>query len=335
MILKKNNPIIAKTIGDIKKILDKNSIKNKTILLACSGGQDSIALLMLLNLLKTSYGLNIIVGHIHHGLRKESDDEEIFVKNLAIELGLIFEVRHLELTKSSGWIDKARSKRYEALNEIAKKHETNCIFLAHTQTDNIETFLMHLIRGCGLNGLEGIRDISSRGGFVYVRPLLLTARSETEEICKIFNVKFVKDPTNVNEEHLRIRLRQKIVPLLEFENPNFCEAVNSLIEQVKDTNDYIVSKKKIYRFILLDDKDGLTFKVINVNDSVVEFINDFRILLNDNGVDISEIKYFVYKNIYSAFLKKENKVFNVKPFVILFVNGKNSELRIQFGKKQK
>lgn len=346
---KKNNSLIAKAIGNIKKLLDENNIKNRTVIIACSGGQDSVTLLLLFNLLKKSFNLNIVVGHIHHGLRKESDDEEIFVKELAEKLNVTFEVRHLKLIKTSGWISIARSKRYEALNDIAKKHKTSDIFLAHTQTDNIETFFMHLIRGCGLNGLEGIRpssfrEVGEQGFFTYLRPLLPITRDETLEICNLMGVKPVSDPTNTNEEHLRIRLRQQIIPLIEQENRNFGDVLDSLIEQVRDVNCFLKTRKKQFRFIEVDPKEddygielkndegykSIFYKVMPyVPDLATEFINDLRDLLSITGVDISEIKYNIYKSIYLCFLEKESKHFNVKNFVIIYADGKNSVLEIK------
>jgi tRNA(Ile)-lysidine synthetase-like protein len=346
---KKNDPLIAKALGDIKKLLNENSIKNTTVVVACSGGQDSIALLLLFSLLKKSHNLTIVLGHIHHGLRKESDNEEVFVKELAETKQIICEVRHLNLVKIPGWISIAREKRYQALNDIAKKYNTPYIFLAHTQTDNIETFFMHLIRGCGLNGLEGIRPTSFRefadqGVFTYLRPLLNITRDETLQICNLMGAEPVQDPTNTNEEHLRIRLRQQIVPLIEQENRNFGSVLDSLIEQVRDINCFLKTRKKQFRFIEVDPKEddygielkkddgyaSIFYKVMPyVPDSAIEFINDLRELLATTGLDISEIKYNIYKSVYLCFLEEEKKYFNVKNSVIIYADGKNSVLEIK------
>ena len=175
--------------------------KNDRIMLAVSGGPDSLAMLLLAQAITFD---RIVATTVDHKLRPESADEAAFVGDLCQQIG----VRHVTLNPSSqieGNIQSsARAVRYALLEEAADEHECAFIATAHHGDDQLETMLMRLARGSGLDGLAAIR---SRYGRV-IRPLLGFSKSELEEICIDVGVEPVRDPSNENPDFDRVAMRQ-------------------------------------------------------------------------------------------------------------------------------
>ncbi|HAV42086.1 MAG TPA: tRNA lysidine(34) synthetase TilS [Acidobacteria bacterium] len=190
------------------------------LLVAVSGGQDSVALVHLLVELKKKDWpqLQMALAHFNHKLRKSADEDELFVRNLAEELGLkIFsgraDVKDFARKKQLNLEEAARLKRYEFLRKAAGKFEDDYILTAHTMTDQAETVLMKIFRGTGLEGLQGIR---LKAGNI-VRPLLLFDRQELEDYLRENHLEFRQDETNEDERFLRNKIRLKLIPILEKE----------------------------------------------------------------------------------------------------------------------
>ena len=190
------------------------------LLVAVSGGQDSVALVHLLVELKKKDWpqLQMALAHFNHKLRKSAEEDELFVRNLAEELGLkIFsgraDVKDFARKKQLNLEEAARLKRYEFLRKAAGKFEADHILTAHTMTDQAETVLMKIFRGTGLEGLQGIR---LKAGDI-VRPLLCLDRQELEDYLRENHLEFRQDETNEDERFLRNKIRLKLIPLLEKE----------------------------------------------------------------------------------------------------------------------
>jgi len=158
------------------------------------------------------------LAHFNHKLRKSADEDELFVRNLAEELGLkVFsgraDVRDFARKKQLNLEEAARLKRYEFLRKAAGKFGADYILTAHTMTDQAETVLMKIFRGTGLEGLQGIR---LKAGNI-VRPLLCLDRQELEDYLRENHFGFRQDETNEDERFLRNKIRLKLIPLLEKE----------------------------------------------------------------------------------------------------------------------
>jgi tRNA(Ile)-lysidine synthase len=191
-------------------------------LIGVSGGRDSVALLhWLINL-----GYNkLIVCHLNHQLRGRSSDADArFVEKLAdrhhLDLELTAEdVRGLAQKKRMSIETAAREARYSFFARAAKHRRCHKIFLAHHADDLVETFLLNLIRGAGLTGLGGMRDISSRqvdgANLTILRPLLSVWRSDIDKYVDECDLKFREDATNKNLAPTRNRIRSRIIPYLE------------------------------------------------------------------------------------------------------------------------
>ena len=191
-------------------------------LIGVSGGRDSIALLhWLVNL---GYD-RLIVCHLNHQLRGQSSDADArFVQKLAAKYQVGFElgaanVRALARKKKMSLETAAREARYSFFSKAAKRRRCHKIFLAHHADDLVETFLLNLIRGAGLTGLGGMRDVSSRQihgvDLTILRPLLSIWRKEIDVYAREHQLRFREDPTNKNLGATRNRIRNRIIPYLE------------------------------------------------------------------------------------------------------------------------
>lgn len=204
----------------------------ETLLVACSGGADSVALLGLLRLLARKRRWSLALAHVHHGLREESDAEAQHVEEIGRALGFPVVVTRLALAPGSGLPARARVARRQALQATAAEVGASWIALGHTSTDQTETVLMHLTRGAGLDGLAAM-PVSEQP---WIRPLLGISRAKTRELCGLLGFTFVDDPTNLDTQHLRVRIREQVLPVLRAQNPKLEDAVFGLSQVVGDAN---------------------------------------------------------------------------------------------------
>ncbi len=190
--------------------------RNSDVLVAVSGGGDSIALLHLLVRIGAGYPLNLVVGHLDHGLRRGSAADLRFVRGMATDLGLplVSEHRPVEALgrKSESPEEAARRVRREFLLDAMDQAGALVVATGHTVDDQAETVLMRLLRGAGPTGLCGIRE-SGPGPFV--RPLLGLERRDLRAWLAARSIPFRQDPTNRNLRYDRNRLRLKVLPFLE------------------------------------------------------------------------------------------------------------------------
>jgi tRNA(Ile)-lysidine synthase len=206
----------------ISSRLMRNFPPDARYLIGVSGGRDSIALLhWLVNL---GYD-RLIVCHLNHQLRGQSSDADArFVQKLAAKYQVGFElgaanVRALARKKKMSLETAAREARYSFFSKAAKRRRCHKIFLAHHADDLVETFLLNLIRGAGLTGLGGMRDVSSRQihgvDLTILRPLLSIWRSDIDKYVRECHLRFREDATNKNLAPTRNRIRNRIIPYLE------------------------------------------------------------------------------------------------------------------------
>lgn len=202
------------------------------IAVGVSGGADSVALLRFLAVLRPQFGWDLVVCHIHHGLRgAEADRDECFVRALAEQLGLPCAVSRIDaaalaLRDHISVEEAGRTARYAFFAQTAG--EGGRIATAHTLDDSIETVLMNLVRGTGLRGLCGIPRI--RGNIV--RPLLDCTRAEVEDYLGALGQPYCTDSTNLTDDYTRNRIRHDILPRLCALNPNFPGAMARMLPRL-------------------------------------------------------------------------------------------------------
>ena len=218
----------------IEKYISEKGLFGKTdkLVVALSGGADSVALLRIL----LSLGYDCVAAHCNFHLRAaESDRDEDFVRKLCAGLSVPFEVVHFQTSdyarENSLSIEMAaRELRYGWFDEIRKKYGASCIAVAHHRDDSVETFLLNLSRGTGINGLKGIMP---KNGFI-VRPLLEAGRDDILEYLKRIEQDYVTDSTNLEDIYTRNKIRLDIIPLFKQINPSFCESVCETAQRLAD-----------------------------------------------------------------------------------------------------
>jgi tRNA(Ile)-lysidine synthase len=205
------------------------------LLVAVSGGPDSVCLLHILVELRDELGISLHVAHLDHQLRgAESEADAGYVADMARRLGIPADVerRDVKAYQARQRIspeEAAREVRYAFLAQVAKTVGAAQVAVGHTTDDNVETILMHLIRGTGIRGLQGLQPVSrwqSQGDtLTVVRPLLSVSRQETADYCELHRLMPRTDTSNLSLSPLRNRIRHRFLPLLESYNPRVAEAL--------------------------------------------------------------------------------------------------------------
>lgn len=202
------------------------------VLIAVSGGPDSIVLLYSLKLLQDFFGLKLYIAHLDHMLRRDSFQDLVFVKGIANNLNIPIKVKRINIKKfaSKGSLEEiARNIRLDFLINTAKAIKADKIALGHTKDDQAETVLMRIIRGCGLYGLCSIFPVRNIRGFTLIRPLIETERKDIEIFLKKLKIKPRRDATNNQVKFFRNKIRNKLLPIIKKEyNPQIKQALVNL-----------------------------------------------------------------------------------------------------------
>ena len=214
---------------------------NEYVVIALSGGPDSMALLHLLIRLRQEKNINIVCAHVNHNLRVESEDEKIFVENYCKENNLIFEYMKIENYENGFNENVARKKRYIFFDNIVNKYKSKYLLTAHHGDDLIETILMRISRGSNLKGYSGFGIISDRKNYKLVKPLIYYTKDDIELYLKENNIPYVIDNTNLKNEYTRNRYRHNILPFLKEENKNVHLKYLKFSETLEKYDNYINS----------------------------------------------------------------------------------------------
>ena len=248
----------------------------RRLLVAVSGGPDSVCLLCILARLREELGVEVYVAHLDHQLRgKDSAGDARYVEELARRLGLqaTVDARDVKSYRASRHIsleEAARDVRYAFLAEVTQSVGAGAVAVGHTRDDNVETILMHIIRGTGTRGLRGLlpaTDLTTASGHVNViRPLLDTTREETAAYCSEHGLAPRSDETNLSFSLFRNRIRLQLLPLLKTYNPQIEAALYRTSKIASDEFSFLderaagiwagIASKKRDAVVL--EKDGLT-----------------------------------------------------------------------------
>ena len=245
-------------MDSVYKFIDSLNIKSEYVVAAISGGPDSMFLLEVLK----KYNFKIVVCHVHHNHRVESDEEALMVEEYCKRNNMIFEFMKIESYTNDTFTEvEAREKRYKFFDEIVKKYNSDILFTAHHGDDLIETILMRLTRGSSLKGYAGFEPISIREGYKIARPLIFLTKSEIKNYLDENGIKYAVDMSNECNDYTRNRYRNKILPLLKEESENvhlkFVDynkkilLADSYLKKMSDK--YISDKIDINEFNKLDD----------------------------------------------------------------------------------
>ena len=257
-------------------LLHKEFLRNQklipngaNLLIAVSGGQDSMALLNLINDIKTQHNWIVYVWHGDHQWHEKSEKYSIELKNYCDKKNISFFCdRANKKTISSE--EKAREWRYKKLSERAnlllnENQKIMDIYLitGHTSTDNAETFLLNLARGSNYAGLSYIdkKRIYENNIFL-IRPLLIFSREDTRTICKLMNIPIWEDPSNYDLKIKRNLIRKKIIPNFETMYPGYSKRINSFAEKMTKYNKEQQDLGKV-AYLSCKDEKGIKREILN------------------------------------------------------------------------
>ncbi len=329
-------------------------LKESKLLVAISGGLDSVVLMHLCH----QFGLNIALVHCNFNLRgEESDSDENFILQLAEDLDLevfieSFDTENYAKKNKLSIQMAARELRYNWFEELAAQLQFDYVLTAHHADDNLETFLINLSRGTGLDGLSGIPVINDK----LVRPLLLFSREAIETYAKDENLKWREDSSNASIKYLRNKLRHDVIPVLKEINPQllqnfnktqaylknskliiedriedvFTDIVNqtdsqsisfdiSAIKKLNNPKAYLFEFLKDYNFTEWDDVTNL----LDAQSGKQVFSNTHRLVKDRAFLLLSEITSEVYKSI--EILNTDSEIDT--PFGTLFFNEVDSIIK--------
>ena len=288
-----------------------NIYENDIVVLACSYGPDSMVLLDLLQKLH----LNIVVAHVNHKLRKESDKEEKLLKEFCLKNSVIFESLSIDEFPKGNTEMNARNIRYNFFDKIVKKYEAKYLLTAHHGDDLIETVLMRLTRGTIFGGYAGFKTITQKGHYYLIRPLIFYTKQDIMTYAEANNILYAVDQTNNEDNYTRNRIRHNILPEFKKENSNIHKKILKFSELITEYDDYFnretnILFQKLYHdnqidlneFYLLDGlfKKRLLEKILGlIYKKNINLVSDIHIALIIDLIDSQKPNGYVIlpKNI--------------------------------------
>ena len=298
------------------KIEEEFTFNNRDIIVVgCSTGPDSMALVDMLLKIRNKYDLSIIIAHVNHNLRKESLDELEFIKKYSEENNLIFETMTIENYGDDNFHNEARTIRYNFFESLINKYDANYLMTAHHGDDLIETVLMRIVRGSNLSGYSGFKKVVDMDDYKIVRPLIDFTKDELLEYDKENNVTYYIDESNSKDTYTRNRYRKYILPFLKEEDSNvhlkFLKFSNSLEEANKFINKSrdralkrVMEEEKILIDKFLEEDPYIQKEILYY--LLSEFYQDDLILLGDKHIDL--IMKIINGNRVNSFVNLPNEV---------------------------
>ena len=256
MAQREKKTLIHKVVDTIKtyQLIETGDM----LVLGVSGGPDSIIMLDILLKIKQSkqISFDFVVAHINHMIREEAKEDEEFVKNYCMKNNIQFYAKSIDVQKIANTNkisteEAGRNVRYAFFDEVLEKVHANKIAIAHNKNDRVETMIMNLLRGCGIQGLKGIEPIRDR----YIRPLIACERKEIEEYCEENHIEARIDKTNFENMYTRNKIRNIVIPYIEQEfNPNIIETMDRLSNLITEQQVYIQKQvETAYKEIFLEE----------------------------------------------------------------------------------
>ncbi len=271
-------------MNDTLFYLNKKIKSKDKVVIATSGGPDSMFLLNLMCELRKKINFEIIVAHVNHKLRIESEEEAKFVEEFCKINNLIYEYMEIKEYNEDNLESEARKKRYEFFNKLVIKYKANYLMTAHHGDDLIETILMRLVRGSSLKGYSGFSKEVHMQDYELIRPLITLTKDEILDYMNKHNLTYFIDKSNFSKEYTRNRYRLEVLPFLKKENKNVHLKFLKFSEELENTNRIL--KNYIKELLLdIDTEKGLYIpKLLELDDFLIKKIIEYQfehIYIND------------------------------------------------------
>lgn len=315
-------------LQELAKHIDEHFpfLKSKKLLIAISGGVDSVVLTHLLHQLN----FDISLAHCNFQLRgKESDKDEEFVKNLGKKLGINTYVtrfntnEYADSNKLSTQL-AARELRYNWFDKLSKEYSFEHLLTAHHADDNLETFLINLTRGTGLEGLTGIPPINGN----IVRPLLVFSREEILNYAKQNNIEWREDESNSETKYLRNKIRHQVTPILKELNASVLKNFNKTIDHLKESQQIIDDKIEDITYEIIS-KEGDLLK-INI-EKLLKLSNPkaylYQLLKPYEFREWNDVQNLIYAQSGKQILTKNYTLLKDRDFLLLLRTSEKSSIK--------
>ncbi len=300
---------------------------NDIIVIGCSSGPDSMALVDCLLKIREKYHLSLIVAHVNHNIRKQSMEEEKFLKDYCIQNNIYFEGMIIEHYGDDNFHNEARNIRYQFFDNIVNKYKANYLMTAHHGDDLVETILMRITRGSNLGGYSGFKKIVDMGHYKIVRPLIRYTKKELEEYDIRNHVKYYIDDSNSKDTYTRNRYRKYILPFLKEEEKDVHLKYLKFSNTLMDANTFIEEERdKAIKRVIINNNimiDKLLLENIYIQKEILYYIlnqyyQDDLILVNDKHIDL--IFQLIKSNKKNSFINLPNDVVVRKEYNILSID---------------
>jgi len=302
----------------MKISIDKNFkfSKDDIIIVGCSSGPDSMALLDMLIKIRKKYNLKLVVAHVNHNVREQSLEEANYMRNYCIENDLLFEMMTIEEYGDDNFENEARNIRYNFFESLVKKYGADYLMTAHHGDDLIETILMRISRGSNLSGYSGFHKVVNMGSYKIVRPLIDYTKEQLEQYNKDNNIKYYTDESNFKDQYTRNRYRKYVLPFLKEEDTNIHTKFIKFSQNLSEANKFIEKERDKVLNKVINDNKIIIDKFISIDPFLqkeilyylmYKYYQDDLILINDRHIKL------LHDLIYS---KKVNGVINLPNEVV-------------------
>ena len=306
--------------------------KDDKVIVAVSGGPDSMCLLHLLDSLKEKINLEIICAHVNHNIRKSSKKDEEFVKSFCEKRNLIFETMTIDFNSFDNFHNEARKIRYDFFEKLAKKYHAEYLMTAHHADDLMETILMRIVRGSSFSGYAGFRKWDQRDNYKIVRPLIELSKEEIIQYLKENKINYIEDESNQKDDYTRNRYRHNIIPFLKNEDTNVHKKFFQFHMTLRIYDEYfkykISEKLKDFENNKIDLKKFKTLDIL-MQDKIIEEILYQKYNENLNlitGGHVREIKKLIDSKKTNATLDFPNGLQVVKSYETLTFEKRENEM---------
>ena len=307
--------------------------KNDIIVVGCSAGPDSMALVDMLLKVREKYSLSLIVAHVNHNLRKQSVQEEEYLRNYCEKHHIMFEGMVITEYGDDNFHNEARNIRYDFFEKVVYKYHAQYLMTAHHGDDLVETILMRITRGSNLNGYSGFKKVVDMEGYQIVRPLLVYTKQELEEYDKKNHVMYYIDSSNAKDKYTRNRYRKYVLPFLKEEDSNVHLKYLKFSTVLNEANQFIEHErdKALKKVIHNDSLEIEEFKKLDlfIQKEVLyymmnEYYQDDLILINDKHIEL--LLNLIYSNRANAFVNLPNEVIATKTYHVLELKKVTTEI---------
>ena len=324
--------MVGDILKDVYQYIFNTLNKDDTVVVAVSGGPDSMALLHLLIKVREKKPITIVCAHVNHNVRVESADEKVFVEEFCASNGVIFEYMKIEEYGEDNFHNEARYKRYSYFEEMIQKYGAQYLFTAHHGDDLMETILMRIVRGSTLHGYSGFSEVLEMDGYKIVRPLIQVSKKDiiayNEQNC----VPSVEDPSNSKDVYTRNRYRKYVLPVLKDEDAYVHEKFYKFSKTLQEYSMYIERQvQSIVDEIYFDYHLNLSLFIKQdrvIQENLLCFIlsdiyQDDLMLITDRHVDL--IMQLIFSDKPNGFVYLPNQIMVRRSYDSLYFEQGNME----------